>query len=399
MAEKLPAAAPPAGVDGLDLHQAVGGTPAWRRLSVAFYSRVGRDPRLRPLFPGKTLHCAIEELTAFLAQLFGGPSDDTQRRWWLSLRESHQRFKIRQEERAAWMENMVKALDDALIDEPLRSALREFFEQSSAHVVNRGEPVPAAPGPDGPPGDAIRREIARRWEGQCGLDELVAAVRGGEAERAIALAESSILSTRFQRDRSVLAGLLGMMMGSRNPAMLRYVEERVTHDPPLVRERYAGRTLLHAASGQGNLAMVELLVRLGADPDSQDGGGHTPLYCLANEYRASDGGDVVRALTQSGANANANGGVKHCTALHMAARRGNLETAKALLDCGADINARDSLGDTPLRRSVNCDQLQVASLLLARGADVHSTGSKARTPLLAARTSAMKQLLLSRSDS
>lgn len=397
MAEKLPTPIPHARVAGLDLHQAVGGTEAWRQLSVAFYSRVDRDPRLRPLFPGKTLRCAIEELTAFLAQLFGDPSDDTQRRWWLSLRESHQRFKIRQEERAAWMENMIKALDDARIEEPLRSALREFFEQSSAHVVNNGEPVPAAPDPSGPPGDAIRREIARRWQGQCGLDDVVAAVRGGEAERAVALAESSLLLTRFQRDRSVLAGLLGMMMGSRNATILRYVQEKIMGDPALVRERYAGRTLLHEASARGNLAMVELLLRLGADANAKDGGGHTPLYCLANEYRASEGGRVVRALAKGGANVSANDGVKRCTALHMAARRGNMDVAEALLDCGADIDARDSLGDTPLRRSVNCNKSQVAALLLERGADVHSTGSKGLTPLLAARTSAMKQLLRSRS--
>jgi hypothetical protein len=72
---------PDARADGPDLHQAVCGTATWRRLSVAFYSRVDRDPLLRPLFPGKT-HCAIKELTAFPAQLFGRPSDDTQRRWW-----------------------------------------------------------------------------------------------------------------------------------------------------------------------------------------------------------------------------------------------------------------------------------------------------------------------------
>jgi len=397
MAEKPPATAPHARVDGPDLHQAIGGTATWRRLAVAFYSRVARDPLLRPLFPGKTLHCAIEEFTAFLAQLFEGPSEDTQRRWWLSLRESHLRFRIRQKERAAWMENMAKALDEVRIEEPIRSALREFFDQSSVHVVNSGEPPLAAADHYEPPGDAIRREIARHWQAQCGLDEAVAAVRGGETDRAIAAAES--LRNRFQRNRSVLAGLLALMMGSRNAAMLRYVQERVIHDPTLVRERYAGRTLLHEASAQGNLTMVDLLLRLGADPNAQDGGGHTPLYCLANEYRASDGGDVVRALTHSGANVNANDGVKHCTALHMAARRGNLEIAEVLLDCGADIDARDCLGDTPLRRSVNCGQMQVASLLLATGADVYSTGSRGLTPLLAARTEKMKQLLRSHSDS
>ena len=104
---------------------------------------------------------------------------------------------------------------------------------------------------------------------------------------------------------------------------------------------------------------------------------------------------MVRALVQGGADINARDGVKHCTALHMAARRGNIEVAGALLDCGADIEARDSLGDTPLRRSVNCDKVGVAAVLLARGADIHSIGSKGVTPYLAARTITMKRLLRS----
>jgi len=365
----------------------------WRRLSVAFYSRVDQDTLLRPLFPGKTLHCAVEEFTAFLVQLFGGPSDDTQRRWWLSLRESHLRFEIGQKHRAAWLENMGKAFDDIKLAEPVRSALLEFFERSSAYLVNSGEAVPAVADPRKPPGDSLRQEIAVRWESQCRVDEIVAAVRAGEAERAIAVAESDVLRTRFQRDRSVLAGLLALMMGSRNPALLRYVRETVTHDPALVRERYASRTLLHQASAQGNLPMVELFLQLGADPNARDGGGHTPLYSLANEYKGLDGADVVRALTQRGADVNACDGVKHCTALHMAARRGSVEIAEALLDCGAGIDARDSLGDTPLRRSVNCNKIQVAALLLARGADVDSKGNKRLTPSQAARTSAMKRLL------
>jgi truncated hemoglobin YjbI len=390
MAQKLPPRDPHARVDGAGLHQVIGGTAAWRRLAVAFYSRVSRDPVLRPLFPGKTLQCAIEEFTAFLAQLFQGPSEDTQRRWWLSLRESHLRFRIGRKERMAWMGNMVKALDDVRIEEPLRSALRDFFDRSSEYIVNTGERVSAAARhSDERPRDSIRREIAGRWEAQCMLDETVTAVRVNEADRVIVMAET----VRNRLQPNVFTGLLAQMMKSRNPAMLGYVQERVTRDPSLVRERYAGRTLLHEASAGGHLKMVELLLGLGADPDTPDGGGHTPLYSLANEYTSPDGGNVVRALARGGANVNANEGVKRCTALHMAARRGNSEIAAVLLDCGADIDARDSLGDTPLRRSVNCGQLQVASLLLARGADAHSTGSKGLTPSLAARTTGMKQLL------
>lgn len=67
--------------------------------------------------------------------------------------------------------------------------------------------------------------------------------------------------------------------------------------------------------------------------------------------------------------------------------------ATALLDCGADVEARDSQGDTPLRRAVNCGRPEVAALLLARGADPHSVGSKGLTPALSARSPAMKRVL------
>jgi ankyrin repeat protein len=146
------------------------------------------------------------------------------------------------------------------------------------------------------------------------------------------------------------------------------------------------------------LPMVELLLRLGADPSAADGGGHTPLYSVANECVLAGSGDVVRALIPGGAKVDAHDGVKHCTALHMAARRGNVEVAEALLDCGADIESRDSLGETPLRRAVNCAKTGVAALLLSKGADPHSRGSKGLTPFLAARSSAMKQLFHGRAE-
>ena len=353
-----------------------------RKLSTAFYARVDRDPLLRPLFPGTTLTCAIEEFAAFLAQFLGGPSEDMQRRWWLSLRESHMRFRIGQRERDAWITNMISALDDVQIAEPMRGQILGFFEQSSSYIVRKGGAVFNSP----------NEEIAHRWEAQTKLDEAVAAIRGGDGNRAVALAESSALSTY---GKSVTCGLLALMIRSRQSVLLDHVRAKLTGHPGLVRERSAGRTLLHDAAAAGSLTIVELLLSLGADPDAPDGGGHTPLYCVGNQCAAEGAERVVHALVQAGADVNAHDGVKHCTPLHMAARRGNTEAAEALLDCGADIEARDSAGDTPLRRSVNCDKVGVAALLIARGADIHSEGSKRRTPRLAARSIAMKQLLQS----
>ena len=81
-------------MDTSSLYQAFGGAVICRQLSEAFYARAGDDPVLRPFFPGKTHRCAIEAFAAFLAQFLGGPPEDAQFRWFLSLRESHARFKI-----------------------------------------------------------------------------------------------------------------------------------------------------------------------------------------------------------------------------------------------------------------------------------------------------------------
>ena len=363
------------------VYDALGGAAACRKLSVAFYARVKQDPILRPLFPGKTLKCAIEEFSAFLVQFLGGPSEDSQRRWWLSLRESHQRFKIGQKERDAWLKNMQQTLQEIQLHEPTRTALLQFFQHSSAYVANVDQVF--SPAPFGQ--SKLHTDLTRRWNKQLNLDEAVAAIRNGQADRAIALSQSF--------HPPLLTGLLAAMIASRNSTLLDHVRETLRRNPTLTQERYNSRTLLHTASAAADLPTVELLLRLGANPNVTAGGSHTPLYSTANECSAEGGGNIVRTLVQAGANVDACDGVKRCTALHMASRRGNCEVAQALLDCGANIEARDSLGETPLRRAVNCGKTEVASLLLSKGADRHSKGSRGLTPLLAARTAAMKQLL------
>jgi hemoglobin len=347
-----------------------------RQLSEAFYARVKRDTVLRPLFPGKSMKCAVNAFAAFLAQFLGGPIEDAQGRWWLSLRESHLRFKIGPRERQAWMSNMLESLEDLPVDEPVRLALRDLFERSSTYIVNTGQALGEPAAPEDASHDRIRREIAERWAEQRALDDLVAAVRDGDSRRALELAQSPALALRFSRDRAVFAHALGLMVAGGNDALLEYAERELLADPALarVRNRY-GRTLLHDASAQKNLPMVELLLHLGADPNV---GGHPLLYCVANECPLTGGGDVVRALVRAGARVDERSDSKQCTALHMAARRGNTEVAEALLDCGADINARDRAGVTPLERANNCRKAAVALLLISRGAEARLSPTYSR---------------------
>ena len=236
----------------------------------------------------------------------------------------------------------------------MRLAFRDLFERASAYLVNSGPSIEAGP-------STSPHEIAARWEVQRTLDDAVDAIRRADADGAIALVEG------LQRNRPVLASLLALMNGSGDTALRDYARQVLRRDPELVHERLRhGRTLLHEASADGDSAAVEFLLSLGADPNATDGGGHTPLYSVANECGAAGGGSVVRALIGRGADVNARGGAKRCTPLHMAARRGNVEIAEALLECGAEIEARDRAGDTPLRRAVNCKKPAVAALLLRR---------------------------------
>ena len=330
--------------------EALGGEAGCRRLSASLYARIGKDPALRPLFPGKSLRCATEEFAAFLVQFLGGDEGQTQHRWWLGLRESHARFHIGATERSAWLKHMRAALDAAPLGDPTRTALRQFFEHSSAYIIGKDT---------GRPED---RELADRWAEQCLLDDAIAAIIAGRDQDAIAFAP------RFLPRPAVFAGLLARMVQSRRPGLIRFVVGAVDRDPSLASQRSGGRTLLHYAAGAGCPVVVASLLRCGVNPDIPDNRGHTPLNRVANECATETGPEVVRELVQAGADVNASGGVTRATPLHMAARRGHTEIARTLLDYGAAIDAQDSRGDTPLQRAFNCRKTAVADLLLGRGA-------------------------------
>jgi len=327
---------------------ALGKEAGCKRLSASFYARVARDPVLRPLFPGKSLKCAIEEFAAFLIQFLGGDEEQTQRRWWLSLRESHARFRIGPTERGAWLKNMAATLDAAPLDEGARDALRQFFEHSSAYVIGQEAARPE------------HDELEARWHEQLHLDIAIAAIAAGRDHDAVALAP------RFKSRPSVFIGLLARMVQSGRPALIAFVLDAVEQDASLATPHFGGRTLLHYAAGAGCLEVVASLLQLGADPDMLDSGGHTPLYRVANECASKTGPQIVKALVRAGAGVNACDGVMRTTPLHMAARRGFVDIARTLLECGAALNAVDTKGATPLQRAINCRKAGVAQLLLQR---------------------------------
>ena len=99
-----------------------------------------------------------------------------------------------------------------------------------------------------------------------------------------------------------------------------------------------GITPLTLASENGNAAIIERLLKAGADPNTAAPGGETPLMTAARTGRV----DTVKVLLAHGANVNAQEGVRGQTALMWAASDGSVALVKALLEAGADIHSRSS---------------------------------------------------------
>ena len=73
-------------------------------------------------------------------------------------------------------------------------------------------------------------------------------------------------------------------------------------------------------------------------------------------------------------------------ALLNAASSGNIVAAKKHLAAGADVNAKDIVGKTPLHWAAGNEGRQVAELLIAKGVDVNAKDDYGNTPLAVCRT-------------
>ena len=85
------------------------------------------------------------------------------------------------------------------------------------------------------------------------------------------------------------------------------------------------------------------------------------------------------------------------TALHIAARQKNLTYVKFLIGQGANVNMRNSKGETPLVVACNVGFIEGVQYLLGAGARVDESGSTGETPLIAAvhnRNIALMRMLL-----
>jgi Ankyrin repeats (3 copies) len=103
----------------------------------------------------------------------------------------------------------------------------------------------------------------------------------------------------------------------------------------------------------------------GVDVNSEDGDGHTILHRVFYQNSADDKVEVAKLLIAAGANVNARDD-EGCTPLLYASSVPEIEL---LLKSGADINAESTIGQTPLDLQAH-DGPQVLDYLIKRGAHV-----------------------------
>ncbi|CAD5209581.1 unnamed protein product [Bursaphelenchus xylophilus] len=121
-----------------------------------------------------------------------------------------------------------------------------------------------------------------------------------------------------------------------------------------------GRTALHLAASNGHLELCKLLLQYKAFVNSKSKNGEAPLHLAAQNGHVG----VVNLLVQEhGASVEAIT-LNNQTALHFSAKYGQLGVSQKLLTLGANPNARDDKGQTPLHLAAENDYPDVVKLFL-----------------------------------
>ncbi len=138
------------------------------------------------------------------------------------------------------------------------------------------------------------------------------------------------------------------------------------------------QTPLIAAIQKRDSAGAKKLIDSGVDLNTYDCNGSTALI----ESIALNQFEVTEKLVLAGANANLEGRSKNDTPLMIAAWYCRQKTVLLLLARGADVNAVDSNGYSPLMDSgQNCEDGSVPALLLRFGARIGTTAKNGHTAL------------------
>ena len=126
-----------------------------------------------------------------------------------------------------------------------------------------------------------------------------------------------------------------------------------------------GLRAIHHSCNSMQEACLKSLVNAGAEVNSKDDNGNTPLFWAASRGVLANAQILLQANGDKAA-VNNNGD----TLLHRSASNGHVMMVKFWVNkCELDVNAQNSIGDTPLHVAVKAGLAQIVNMLLELGAD------------------------------
>ncbi|CAM9117929.1 unnamed protein product [Scytosiphon promiscuus] len=142
---------------------------------------------------------------------------------------------------------------------------------------------------------------------------------------------------------------------------------------------YGSSTPLYAAAGTGSTEIVQLLLLKGkaSDIDKVNVQGSTPLSSAVRTGRLT----VTKVLLAAGADTSLTYGYRGKSVVHFAVKDHEVPILKALLEHGANANARATDGSTPLHVAAETDNAESISLLVGAGANTEARSESGSTPL------------------
>lgn len=135
---------------------------------------------------------------------------------------------------------------------------------------------------------------------------------------------------------------------------------------PLHMPNKDGAVCLHAAARKGHVGVVKALLSKGASVDTKTKDQYTALHIAVKHCKPQ----VVQILLGYGANVQLRGGKSEETPLHIAARiKEGDKVAEMLIKSGADANAASDNGETAVHVAARSGNLRTLKLLINEKAD------------------------------
>jgi len=160
------------------------------------------------------------------------------------------------------------------------------------------------------------------------------------------------------------ANMIGVEDTDRNHQALKRFEPfcvELQQDPEVQRE------ILLVTAPNGDISLINWLLKQGADVNTKSQAGFTPLACAIQLGKGPDAARTVKALLDAGADCNQKYYLG-MTATMYAAVGGRTDILKLLLARNADVNAVNEAGQTAIQMARAANQAEAAALLTDAGA-------------------------------